>query len=134
MHSIEENKKAFQRSFHQTIKLLTGLGQKVILVTQVPETEFDIPTAAGQSIFYNQDLELRPLVNNYNNRQAFVEKVIEELSGEFDISLVKPQDIMCGKKYCSVLNKNGLPIYRDSNHITKTYAIELSVIFDKTFQ
>lgn len=130
--SLDENKKVFIRSFERTLKKLQLLGIKVVIVTQVPETEWNIPIDTARSIFLKRNMELRPNVNDYIERQGFIAEVLDKYRYEYNLELVEPYREICVSIYCKIYD-NGIPIYRDSNHLTKTYAEKLSKIFDVIF-
>lgn len=128
-HSLDENRRAFRRAFERTLARLASLGRRIIIVEQVPETEFNIPLAAARALLLKRNMELRPLVNDYVARQAYVSEVIDSLIEKYSVILIRPQAVMCGNNYCSVFNE-GIPIYRDTNHITNSYAEKMAAIFD----
>lgn len=130
--SYAENKLVFSRSLRRTIKELTALDKKVVLVNQVPATEFDIPTTLARASIFNRDIDLRPRLSEYVSRHAFVNGEVNKIISDFPITLISPHEVICGNEFCEVLF-NGSPIYRDSDHISMSYAKKLSFIFDPIF-
>jgi len=130
--SLDENRRAFKRSFERTMASLTSLERRIIIMAQIPETEFNIPSSAARSILLGRNIELRPLTSEYLTRQAYVSEVIDNIMDKYSVVLIRPQDIMCDENYCSVFNTD-IPIYRDTNHITNSYATKIASAFDPIF-
>lgn len=130
--SFAENQRAFERSFQRTIEKLSGLGKRIVIVTQVPETEWNLPTALARATLFNRDLDFRPRLVDYLDRQAFVTHVIQAVKSKHSLEIVHPEAEMCPNQHCLVVD-SGMPIYRDSSHLTKRYAEKLSHIFDPVF-
>ena len=131
--SKDENKRVFKRSLGRTFERLSLLGRSIILVTDVPETGRNIPDTAARAMLSGHDIELRPRTDDYRARQAFVASVFDENKDKYDLMFIRPHEKMCGKEYCDVFD-GGVPIYFDDDHITQTYALKLSYLFDPIFQ
>ena len=131
--SLSENKRVFKRALDRTLEELSSPGRSIILVTAVPEIGWDVPQIAARAMFFGRDLDLRPGTDDYVARQAFVTSVFEENSDKYNLSFIRPHAEMCGKEYCRVLD-GGVPIYFNDGHITRTWALKLSHLFDPFFQ
>ncbi len=127
--SLEENRAVFSRAVDRTLKRLAGLGRSIVLVEQVPETEFDIPLAAARASILDRNIELRPAVAEYEQRNAFVNGEFGAAAKTIGLIKIRPQDSLCGDAYCSV-RRNGIPIYSDSSHLTASFARSLAGLFD----
>ena len=103
------------------------------MITATPETAYFGPETAARGIILNRDLEFRPSVKEYTDRQAFVNSVFEENKDKYGLAFVHPHEGMCSDKYCAVFDGD-IPLYRDTHHITQTYALKLSYLFDPIFQ
>ena len=126
--SFEENAEVFLRSFRQTIQELSKLNVDIVLVAQVPEIGWDIPNDYIRATLFGHNIEFQPKLNSYLKRNEPVSKVFNELPAK--LTIIYPHEQMCDGEEC-LLFENGKPIYRDNNHITRTYAESLSGIFDK---
>lgn len=102
------------------------------MVEQVPETEWLIPLDIARSKLLNQGVEFRPKFIDYQERQKFIVEVIDRFKDAFTLKIIRPHKEMCSEGYCAVVDE-GVPIYRDYNHITKSYALKLSKIFEPIF-
>lgn len=126
--SLDENKRVFDRSMGRTLEKRSLLGRQIFLVTQVPETEWNIPIDTARAKLLNRTIEFRPKLADYLERQVFVTEVIERYKGTYIFDLVQPHQVMCTDDYC-IISNNGVPIYRDFNHLTQSYAKKLSKLF-----
>ena len=131
--SREENKHVFRRSFEKTLAQLQSLGRRVVVVTSTPEIGWNVPAAGARASIFNRDIEIRPSIKQYTDRQAFVTAVFNENKERYGLSFIRPHEEMCDAGYCAVFD-GGKPVYFDYHHITKTYALKLSYLFDPIFQ
>ena len=95
-----------------------------------------VMTAAARAIILNRDIEFRPSVREYKDRQAFVTAVFNEYNEYKDrcnLTFIRPHEAMCDNENCAVFDED-IPIYFDDDHITQTYALKLSHLFDPIFQ
>lgn len=130
--SFAENKNVFERGFERTIEFLKKLDKKIVVVTQVPEAEYggwDVVRANRLGI----DVEFRPIVVEYHERQKIASDVFNKYQSKGDIHLLKIHEEMCGEIYCDFF-KDGKSIYIDNNHISRTYALKLSHVYDYLFE
>jgi peptidoglycan/LPS O-acetylase OafA/YrhL len=128
--SIDENKKVFNRSVARTLVKLREMGLEITIVRQVPETEFNIPDAYSKTLMFNYEFDLEPDFSAYLKRNKFVNDTFDGMREEYSLSFVNPHEVICNSEKCSVLNSDGIPIYRDTNHLQYFYAKQLSHIFD----
>lgn len=127
--SLAENRAVFQRAFLRTVEALNLLGKEIIIINQIPETEFDVPQAVARKVMLGRNTELRPRMSDYQERNAFVTEVFELARQRFGLVTVSPHDAMCSAGKCEVMS-DGVPVYWDSSHLTATYAETLAGIFD----
>jgi|GEM_PF-3044847 len=102
-------------------------------MTSIPEVGENIPSAAARAIILNRNIEFRPSVKEYTDRQAFVTEVFDKSKDRYNLTFIHPDEKMCGDEYCAVFDED-IPIYFDDDHITRTYALKLSYLFDPIFQ
>jgi hypothetical protein len=131
--SLAENRAAFERSLQKTVAELLRLGKRVVLVEQVPEAAFSIPDTSIRLQQSGRPLELRPSLAEHRRQQAAVMAIMEPVASAAEVSLLDPAVDMCSDGYCQVFS-GGLPRYRDSNHLTATYARQLAAVFQPLFE
>lgn len=131
--SLAENKRVFTRGLERTFDRLTSMGKKIIVVTQVPETEWRIPVASARAMLLNKQVDFRPSRENYQKRQAMVTRLFERYKARYGLEFIHPTDLMCNEKSCLVYD-DGVPIYRDTNHVTSAWAKKLADVFAPIFR
>lgn len=135
--SIEANRPVFERGLVRTIDRLAGMGRDVAFVSQVPEAEYRIPLAMARAQHLHRDVSFAPSLASYRTRQAVVDDLFarhltplaEGASPAARISIVRPENMLCDAGICAV-TAGGLPIYRDSTHLTRTQALAMSGLFE----
>ena len=130
--SLEENKRVFRRAFEHTLAELASPGRQIVIIGAIPEVQFDVPKTAARALILDRDVELRLRVREYADRQVSVNAVFAENKDRYALTLVRPQDEMCDGDYCEVI-ESGVPIYLDDDHITRTYSLKLSHLFEPFF-
>ncbi len=129
-NSLQENKKVYERSFQRTIEKLNKLKKQIVIVKQVPETEYNIPEAYAKVQRFDYDVNLAPLKSDYHSRQEFVEGVFQKYNEIYPLSFIDPATYLCENDRCMIADDEDIPIYRDTNHLTRSFALNLSHMFD----
>ncbi len=132
--SVMENRKVFERAFERTLAQLQSLGRQVTVVTSTPEMGWNIPDIIARARIFNRDLEFNLSEKEYKDRQAFVTEVFDNNKDRYNLIFIRPDEKMCGDEYCVVSDETELPIYIDDDHITNSYSLKLSSLFDPFFQ
>lgn len=130
--SLATNQDVFERGVSRTLERLAGMGREVAVVTQVPEAEYRIPLAMARAEHLARNVELAPRYLDYQARQAYVNDLWESQLPRYGGALIRPEQLLCEGEHCEI-EQNALPIYRDSNHLTRTGALLLSPIFSQFF-
>ncbi len=116
--SFAENGRVLGRGLARTVAALEGMGRRVIVVGQVPENEFELAVEVGRARWLGRAVEFAPSREAYEARQAQVRRLLAAEGVEvLELGL-------CAEARCPVV-REGVPLYRDSNHLTATYAREL---------
>lgn len=127
--SLDENKRVFARSFERTLRGVAQGGRRVLVVSQVPETEWNVPYDMARARILGRRIDFRPTFADYVKRNAFVQSVFERSASQFGLEQIHPETWMCAKTFCTVENA-GIPVYRDSTHITRTQSERLAGLFE----
>jgi len=131
--SLNENKRVFARAFERTLKRLANSDKKIVFVAQVPETEWDIPSAMAKAKLFDITVNFQPSRRDYLLRNDFFYRLIDQYRNIFAFNVIRPDTEMCNSTSCPV-ERNGVPIYVDSSHITWSQSLHLSHLFDNTFK
>ena len=130
--SLDENKRVISAAFERTITRLVKLHKDVFVIYQIPATGRDIPATMARARMLDRTIELRTTLEAYQNRQSFVFELFESAKQRFPYQTLSTHERFCDDEYCNV-SKGGLPIYRDSHHVSRTYASEMADLFDPIF-
>ena len=123
--SPAHNGDVFMRGFARTLTALEEMGREVVVVTQVPETEYDIPSAMARARWFGRNTDLAPKLEDYRKRQAFVTGLFDQAVSKGRMMVFHVERLLCGHRSCSVADGDR-PIYIDSNHLTTQYAASLT--------
>ncbi len=127
--SIAENGRVFARGLARTVGLLKGLHKRVVIVRQAPENEFDLAVAMARAAWLGKAVEFGPSREAYEARQGVVDGLFARSGAEvLDLGAV-----LCGEERCPV-ERGGVPLYHDSNHLAAGYAGELGPVFEDVFR
>lgn len=127
--SLAENQRVFRDGMALTLSRLNDMQLSVLLVGQVPETEYNVPLDVARGVLLNQERDLRPRRASYVERQSYVNSVMRDLSQLYSYELLQPHEWMCDAEHCQVMD-GGLPLYRDTNHLTERYSSSISSFFE----
>jgi peptidoglycan/LPS O-acetylase OafA/YrhL len=130
--SFANNLQVFERELSRTLERLVQAGRKVVVITQVPEIEYNVPLAMARFEIHPRPLELAPLRDEYLIRQETVEKFFAVYASNTEIYFAHPWQLLCLEARCKIL-QDALPIYRDSNHLTRAGALALQDVFIPIF-
>jgi peptidoglycan/LPS O-acetylase OafA/YrhL len=125
------NVELFEIGLMRTIEKLHSLGKKVVLVNPVPEVGYDVPSALVVTNITGQDTNtiIAPTIEEYRKRTEEVESIFHQIKDRLPIELVAPDIYLCGTSYCKVVI-DGVPLYRDDDHLSTFGSEYISQAFD----
>jgi peptidoglycan/LPS O-acetylase OafA/YrhL len=128
------NVELFEIGLRRTIKELHRLGKKVILVNPVPEVGYNVPSAHLIASMTKQNINklIAPTAKEYEKRTKEVVSIFREIKNQFPIEMVNPDIYLCDKGYCNVAI-DGIPLYRDDDHLSTFGSKYISKAFDSVF-
>ncbi len=127
--SEAENALVFARGLDRTITALLELGRRVVIVSQVPENEYDLPVAMARAEWLGKSVEFAPRFEDFAQRQARVNGLFHQAETRGDVTLLDLGAALCPAPSCPLI-RSGAPLYRDSNHLTAQYARELAPLLE----
>jgi len=130
--SRAENRRVFSRAMRRTVEQLTVLGRRVWIVSAVPEVGWDVPSVLARSQMFAHDIAIAPSRTEYERRQAFVVRTLDDLARLPAATLLHSEAVLCPGSTCTVAIA-GQPIYFDTNHLTLQGAALLGPMFDPLF-
>jgi len=135
--NISQNAEVLQRGLIRTLKIFKDLHIKVIIVEDVPEIGWNVPETLFKLYILRgvkaQKIE-PPTYAEYLERQKPVIEVFDRAKKLYNFSLINPAKVLCeDNKPCKVMDNEGYPLYRDSDHLTNHGAYYV-VKHDKNFE
>ena len=129
------NAELFKTGLDQTVNKLLGMNRKVVIVTQVPEIGYDVPSAFSIAIRTGRDLNkiIAPSLDEYISRNVVVTNTIKSITAKSNIQIVDPSRALCSGERCLVII-NDHPLYRDDDHLSTFGAQYIAHIFDSVFE
>ena len=132
---VSSNANLFKAGLNQTVNKLLEMGRKVVIVTQVPEIGYDVPSAFSIAMRTGRNLNnvIAPSLDEYNDRNIIVTSVIETIAEKSNIMIVDPSKALCMDERCLIVSDER-PLYRDDDHLSTFGAQYIAHIFDPVFE
>lgn len=144
---FQENQAVFQRALQRSADLLRG--RNLYYVAFFPEQQVNVPQAAFLQVLVgddpvqkNEPEVLEALIDDelvqgvrrgvFEERQHFVRKAFDDASRRLGIHVLDVGRRLCDRKRCRA-TEDGLPLYVDDNHLTRSTAIKLQDLFWPVF-
>jgi hypothetical protein len=115
-----------------TLADLARNGIHAVLVMDVPEMGYDVPNALAKAILTRSEANLAPSRQIVRQRQALAAEVVSSIALKYHPIVVDPNPDLCDQQRC-FMKKDGVILYRDSDHLTRSGARMISHIFDSVF-
>ena len=133
LQQAENNERVVSLALKRTVNKLLALNKRVVLVSQVPEVGYNVETVyfVTQRTGRNLNEIISPSIEDYKTRNNRVKKMFDTLDSE-RVIVVKPWEILCDDRGCSVINDNKL-LYKDDDHLSTYGAKKISPVFDVVF-
>lgn len=128
------NEVLFELGLRRTVSALADMGKRVVIVETVPEVGFEVPSAylIAELTGRNVQTLIAPTVEEYGARNAVANSVFASLSDSGAVEIISPATALCDEKICAVTAR-GVPLYRDSNHLSTFGARYLAPLLDPVF-
>ena len=121
--------KAITQELLNYINNISGQGVKVFLINSIPEVGWDVPSKSFSIIGSNTEVKTRRSI--YIKRNLPLVKFMEAVSKIPNVTILKADDVFCDNEFCYA-TKGGIPLYSDSNHLTRNGANLLIGRFENT--
>lgn len=121
---LNSNAGVTRSGLKRTINYLTDAGHEVVIVESVPEVGFNVPIALARAIALNFDAPTLAR-KDFDDRSRETLNILKEVTENPQVHLLQLSDILCDDMQCMVVDKAGLPIYNDNNHIRQGAALDL---------
>jgi peptidoglycan/LPS O-acetylase OafA/YrhL len=128
------NRAAFEEGLKATLAALHQAGKTVWLIGPTPEIGYDVPKSLYlDTLRLSRPLDIRPTYQEFGERQMFVVSKFDEIERTFGVKTVWPHRALCREDRCDV-QRNGIPLYSDDNHLTNFGAGLLTTTFAPIFE
>ena len=129
--SVSTTREVVEGGLRRVLARLSG--KRVYVVAFVPEQMYQVPRALGLDALLGRDEDEDDVLGVpypvFAARQAFSREVLNRLSGEFGFALIDVGALMCDSELCPA-EKEGIPLYVDDNHISRTTSVSLRGLFN----
>ncbi|APG88669.1 O-antigen acetylase (plasmid) [Sinorhizobium americanum CCGM7] len=115
-HNTAQNYVIFRSEFLKTVRAIRDTGRRVVIVDGIPEIGWSVPHALGLSRFIDADLPPAPTKQMVEERSAEANSVLAIADKDPGVQRVSVVPLLC-KPIC-VVEKNGIPLYSDDDHLS----------------
>ncbi|WP_442205127.1 SGNH hydrolase domain-containing protein [Rhizobium sp. RAF56] len=123
---------AIAAGLDSTLADLRKNGVKVVLVMDVPEMGRLAPDTLARAVRDGGSTDIAPPWSYVMKRQALGRSILAEDAATYHATVVDPLPAFCHSDHCDA-DRNGIPLYLDSDHITATAARSLSYLYAPVF-
>lgn len=105
----------FAEALDHTVRAIRAAGAEVLLVSPVPELNFDVPSAMLRQAQIGVPVPVTRRAD-VERRQSIVEAAMAKVAKMDGVSVVDADAVFCDAATCAYA-RDGLPLYEDSNHL-----------------
>jgi peptidoglycan/LPS O-acetylase OafA/YrhL len=121
----------FEASLKETLNRLSD--RKVVIVKEVPMERFDVPSALAEHIMLHRPAgQLWTTKSQHEARQQYLTDVFNAAQADGKITIVDLASALCSKQQC-IVEREGVPLYRDNHHLNRTGSLFVKSILDPFF-
>ena len=131
--SLEDRSAPVAQSLDRTLAQLSRLGTQAILVMDVPEAGYNVPEALARAAARGSSIDISPSWASVARRQALARSVLNTSAAKYNATIIDPLPALCDDNRCYV-ERNGIILYHDTNHLSGTGAESISYIYDAFFK
>ena len=113
--TVRGNDAVLSRGLERTLEFLGP--RQVFILSTVPEIGFPVPQALAQLHRLGRDLDIRPTLDQYRQRQRGVESLLDDARERHGFTRLDPARSLCGTGRCQV-ESEGRPLYFDEHHLS----------------
>lgn len=128
------NESAVRSGLLETIRQLQQMDRSIYLVDPVPEVGYNVPLSLEISLQTGRDanLVIGPTLGEYEERNAGIRNIFEEISGAFrEVRVISPLTELCSAR--CLVEAEGKPLYFDDDHLSSFGARYISGVFEPIF-
>ena len=130
---LEDGSAPIAAALDQTLADLKRQGTQVVLVMDVPEMGHYMPEALAKAATRGTSTDIAPSWAYTSERQAVSRDMLSEYAAKYGAITVDALQAICDNGRCESM-RNGLPLYKDADHITATTARSMSYLYTTVFK
>jgi hypothetical protein len=88
------------------------------IMRPTPVMPTDIASVMGREALINRDIDLSLPRREYDLDNAYIRGLQDKAAQHCSVHVLDPITTLCGERLC-IAETNGLPVYRDNNHLTE---------------
>ncbi len=108
-------------SLRSTVETIRATGKKVVIVGPVPEVGFNLPSEMIKARMRGNDYAAAIAQQDFIAQNAEALDILAKLDDVAGVSVLYPHEALCDGQICPIV-REGLPIYRDDNHVNRVGA------------
>ncbi|WP_246703351.1 SGNH hydrolase domain-containing protein [Rhizobium sp. P28RR-XV] len=87
-----------------------------------------MPEAVAKAMIQGTSPDVAPPLDYVEKRQALSHAILSRLAAKYGATIIDPLPSICGNGRCDAV-RNGLPLYKDADHLAATFATTLSPLY-----
>ncbi len=123
--SLTRDAALFRLGLKETVRTLTAMGRRVILVAPIPEFRRSVPETLARAELYSEPSRLALSQADYLRRQRGVFGAFDEMRRRFAVGIIYPHHLLCRTGHCAIM-AHGVPLYADDDHLSRQGSLLLS--------
>lgn len=125
---LEDRSASVVETLDRLMAELTKQRTKIVLVMDVPEMGHYMPEAVARAMVRGAPTDVAPPWGYIEKRQALSHAILTRLASKYEAAVIDPLPSICSNGHCDAV-RNGLPIYKDADHLTATFAGSLGSLY-----
>jgi hypothetical protein len=130
--STEGNFDALSFALDTTLARLASCAVRTVLVQSIPEIGVDVPSMLARALILGREVEISLPRTAYDMRQERSAAELARQATRHHALVLGPAAYLCDSTSCDV-QRNGLVLYADSDHLSPAGARLLAPMFDGIF-
>lgn len=121
-----DNATLVETSLRQTVTKIVETGRRVVLLGPIPEAGWNVPAAEARKALFGWAPSALVTRADYESRAGRTENILRGIAdATYGVRYLPLVDLFCDVQVCRTKSADGLPLYRDNNHINQTTAQNL---------
>lgn len=125
----------FQQFRERYLKMACELAETrpVFVVRPTPIMPVEAPQVMGRARLLGQPVpQISSSLQSYREQHAFILELQDEATQRCGIRILDPLPLLCDEEQCPA-SRDGLPLYRDTSHLTERSSRALAPVFAEVF-